>query len=524
MSKRREARLLLRDRSVDGLNGFEARGRADHRPAPTQLVDPIVFSPDDHRRRRAAARAFVHSIDGVILLLGVIAAWSVDSSTGWVSVLLAAVIAIALAVGAEEIPSRLTLSALDEVPRILSCAGVSLLVVAPVGLVTSTEGGLLLQAAATAVGLAVGRGWSYEVIRWARRRGMLLDRAAVVGAGEVGREVARILGDHPEFGVHVVGFIDRAPLHGGPALLGDVMEVEAILRRDAITRVIVAFGLRREPELVEVLRRLALLDAEVHVVPRFFDIGVAPVGPRVDDLWGIPLYHAPRGGRHRRSGSVKRLLDVLIAGTCLLLALPVLAVLAIAVRLSGPGGAIFRQPRTGQDGREFRLLKLRSLQARSEADELDPPPDEMNGHHLYVQAARRRDVDRRRTRVGEFARRTCLDELPQLWNVLMGDMSLVGPRPEEAHYARQFSESVPGYRDRHRMPVGLTGWAQVNGLRGQTSIAERTRFDNHYIEHWTFWRDVVILLRTAGAVSRSVTGRFDGHPALDLDGAWKDGR
>jgi lipopolysaccharide/colanic/teichoic acid biosynthesis glycosyltransferase len=140
---------------------------------------------------------------------------------------------------------------------------------------------------------------------------------------------------------------------------------------------------------------------------------------------------------------------------------------------------------------------------------------------LDVQAARRRDVESRRTSVGEFARRTSLDELPQLWNVLVGDMSLVGPRPEEVRYAQQFSKSVPGYADRHRLPMGLTGWAQVNGLRGPTSIAERARFDNQYIEHWSLWRDIVILLRTVGAVSRSIVGRLESPPALDLDGPWK---
>ena len=528
MSKRRETRLLSGGTHVDGLNGdgHRARARLERRAAPTR-AEPLVLThgdygltPDDHRRRRTTAGALVHATDGLVLLLGVIAVWSTASSPGWVGVLLAAVIAAALVAGGEAAPSRLTLSALDEVPRILSRVGVSLLVVAPVGLAIGAAGGMLIQAAGTAFGLAVGRGCTYGAIRWARRRGVLLDRAVIVGAGAVGMEVERVLRQHPEFGVRVVGYIDRLPLDGGPVPLGDVDELETIVRRQGITRVIVAFGLRREPELVEVLRRLARLDAEVHVVPRFFDIGVAPIGPRVDDLWGIPLYHAPRAGR-QRTWSVKRLIDVTIAGTCLLLTLPVLAVLALAVRVSGPGGALFRQPRTGRDGREFRLLKLRSLQPRSEPDEPEPPAGEMTDH-LYVQAARRRDVDSRRTRVGEFVRRTCLDELPQLWNVLVGDMSLVGPRPEEAHYARRFSESVPGYRDRHRLPVGLTGWAQVNGLRGQTSIAERARFDNQYIEHWSLWRDVVILLRTASAVSRSIIGRFDGRPAPDVDGPWKD--
>jgi exopolysaccharide biosynthesis polyprenyl glycosylphosphotransferase len=349
---------------------------------------------------------------------------------------------------------------------------------------------------------------------------MLLDRAVVVGAGVVGEEVARVFGAHPEFGVRVVGFIDGPSRNGGPPLLGDIAEVEAIVQRHGVRRVIVAFGLRREVELVEVLRRVALLDADVHVVPRFFDIGVAPVGRGVDDIWGIPLYHAPRAARRRRSWSVKRLLDVTFAGTCLMLTLPVLGLLAVAVRMSGPGGALFRQRRTGQDGREFHLLKLRSLRESSKPEEqLDA---EITGDHFEIQAARRRDVEHRSTRLGEFVRRTSLDELPQLWNVIVGEMSLVGPRPEEAEYAQRFSETVPGYRHRHRLAVGLTGWAQVNGLRGQTSIAERARFDNQYIEHWSLWRDVVIILRTAGLVTRSIVGRFDRPPMIDLDRTRED--
>jgi lipopolysaccharide/colanic/teichoic acid biosynthesis glycosyltransferase len=124
--------------------------------------------------------------------------------------------------------------------------------------------------------------------------------------------------------------------------------------------------------------------------------------------------------------------------------------------------------------------------------------------------------------MGDVVRRTSLDEVPQLWNVLVGEMSLVGPRPEEATFARRFARTVPGYGDRHRLPVGLTGWAQVNGLRGQTSIAERARFDNHYIEHWSLWRDVLIMLRTLGAVGRSITGRFEVQP-VDPPAATKEG-
>jgi lipopolysaccharide/colanic/teichoic acid biosynthesis glycosyltransferase len=193
----------------------------------------------------------------------------------------------------------------------------------------------------------------------------------------------------------------------------------------------------------------------------------------------------------------------------------VLLVLAVAIRISSPGRALFRQARTGRHG-EFQLLKLRSL--REPATASAPAGDAVAGtdDDLAIQAMRRRDVERRATLIGDFVRRTCLDEVPQLWNVVVGEMSLVGPRPEESRFAHQFEESVPGYKQRHRVPGGLTGWAQVNGLRGQTSIVERARFDNQYIEHWSLWSDVAIMLRTAGALGRSIIGRFESQPPTDV--------
>ncbi len=173
----------------------------------------------------------------------------------------------------------------------------------------------------------------------------------------------------------------------------------------------------------------------------------------------------------------------------------------------------FRQPRTGRDGEEFALLKVRSLRPPKPADGVGLEVVAGVEDDLDVQAARLRDVANRHTRVGDFLRRTCLDEIPQLWNVLVGEMSLVGPRPEEVRFVDHFSETIPGYGDRHRTPGGLTGWAQVNGLRGPTSIVERSRFDNRYIEDWTLWRDIVILMRTTGAVFRSISGRFI-HPTV----------
>ncbi|WP_225849765.1 exopolysaccharide biosynthesis polyprenyl glycosylphosphotransferase [Streptomyces sp. HPF1205] len=216
-----------------------------------------------------------------------------------------------------------------------------------------------------------------------------------------------------------------------------------------------------------------------------------PRWPRAAHLWGFachPLDPAPAPGGSRGGARIaKRTLDALAAAAALLVLAPVLLGCALAVRIGDGRGVLFRQERVGAGGRPFTLLKFRTLRPRDEHE-----------------AATRWSIadDRRMSAVGRFLRRTSLDELPQLWNVLRGDMSLVGPRPERPYFVRRFSQAHPGYQDRHRVPVGITGLAQVHGLRGDTSIADRARFDNHYIDTWSFWQDVVILLRTARSVFR----------------------
>jgi exopolysaccharide biosynthesis polyprenyl glycosylphosphotransferase len=184
---------------------------------------------------------------------------------------------------------------------------------------------------------------------------------------------------------------------------------------------------------------------------------------------------------------LKRLVDVLVSGLLLLLLLPVLVLLALAVRIDGGPGILFRQERVGVDGHTFNVLKFRSLK----------PVDEKESATTWNVSH-----DDRVSVIGRFLRKTSLDELPQLINILRGDMSLVGPRPERPHFVHQFRVAYPSYEARHRVPSGLTGWAQIHGLRGDTSIADRARFDNYYIENWSMWLDVKIVLRTISSVLR----------------------
>jgi lipopolysaccharide/colanic/teichoic acid biosynthesis glycosyltransferase len=208
----------------------------------------------------------------------------------------------------------------------------------------------------------------------------------------------------------------------------------------------------------------------------------------MDMVWGIPLVRMQRAAFRSLAWRLKRLFDLVVGLTALVLLSPVLAACALAVRMEVGAGILFRQERVGLDGRPFTLLKFTSLK----------PADDN-------EAATRWSVahDDRMGRVGRFLRRTSLDELPQLVNIVRGDMSLVGPRPERPVFVEEFTRRLPRYTARHRVPAGLTGAAQVNGLRGDTSIADRARFDNAYIENWSLWGDCKIMLRTAGQVLRA---------------------
>lgn len=347
-------------------------------------------------------------------------------------------------------------------------------------------------AALTAVALVLARCASNAVIRTARVRGYLREPALIVGAGRVGAELARALTDHREYGLDPVGFVDSVtPAESDLPVVGAVGDLGAILAQGRVRRLIVAFGPTREHELVQALRAAAQTSVDIHVVPRFYDVGGALDGPATDQVRGIPLVHLRPFAERSLSWWAKRTIDAVAAGVALLALAPLLAAVAVAVRLSSPGPVLFRQQRIGRHGRSFELLKFRSMRLNDDSDTQWTVRD-----------------DPRRTRLGTLLRRTSIDELPQLWNVLVGDMSLVGPRPERPHFVARYRDEVVGYGDRHRLPVGLTGLAQISGLRGDTSIAERAHLDNQYIEHWSLWRDVVILLRTVSTIVRdAATGR-----------------
>ena len=413
------------------------------------------------------------------------------------SLALPAVIASAAALGVFGLVglyrSRLTMSALDDVPRVLAgvlTAMIAMLVVTAAihrgQPVTFVAGSVTLFGAAAMGFIALARATAYLIVRVMRQRGISHD-TVVVGAGRVGQSVASLLQDHPEYGLSPIGFVDSRPLlhlvdYDLP-ILGGQAAIPYILRETGVRNVIIAFAAAREEAMIDVIRECDRLDCEIFVVPRMFE--VQHVSSDMDSVWGIPLIRLRRGAHRAFSWKLKRMFDVAASGLALLLLSPLMLMIALAVRLEGGPGVLFRQIRVGVDGQHFQLLKFRSLR----------PVDESESSTMWNISH-----DQRLGPVGRVLRKSSLDELPQLMNILRGDMSVVGPRPERPHFATQFRQVYPRYWARHRVPSGLTGWAQIHGLRGDTSISDRAKFDNYYVENWSLWLDVKIIVRTIGAV------------------------
>jgi exopolysaccharide biosynthesis polyprenyl glycosylphosphotransferase len=333
--------------------------------------------------------------------------------------------------------------------------------------------------AATIPLILIGRLISYQLAGLVRSRGYDLDDTLIVGTGPVGVEVARALRECPEFGLVPTGFVDRFDDEDLPLpIVGRPEHLPEILDRTGARHVILAFGAAGEAELVSIIRDCQDRTVQFYAVPRLFELGVSheDVGHEVD---GLPLVPVRRPGAASSTWRAKRAFDVVVSSLLLILASPLLLACAIGVKLSSRGPVFFRQVRIGIGGKPFEILKFRTMRVNDDS-----------ATRWCV------DDDDRVTRIGRFLRPSHLDELPQLFNVLRGEMSLVGPRPERPHFVEQFGSEIDGYHFRHRVPVGITGWAQVHGYWGDTSIETRVRLDNRYIENWSLWRDLVIGLRT----------------------------
>jgi exopolysaccharide biosynthesis polyprenyl glycosylphosphotransferase len=396
---------------------------------------------------------------------------------------------------------RVRVSVLDDAPALAGAISVAaMLVIVLQEVVTSTAGSSpIVVAWALAIGFAVaGRAGLAVSERRLRRRGSSTVPTLIVGAGVVGRQVAERLRNSPEYGLVPVGYVDSTPMQGdGNGLLpvlGTLAELPLVIRHSGIRHVIFAFTTETDESLVPYIRRCEALGVDVSIVPRFFESTTDRIAmERIGSLPLLGLRSAdPKGVLFRLKYGADR-----VVATILLAALaPLLLLIALAVKLTSRGPVLFGQRRVGRDGQAFDIYKFRSMR-------LTEDPESVTVLLKPGMAPGGVEGSDRRTPVGRFLRRTSLDELPQLLNVVRGEMSLIGPRPERPEFVAVFGRDLHRYDDRHRVKSGITGWAQVHGLRGQTSISDRVDWDNFYIENWSPWLDVRIMLMTIGAVFRT---------------------
>jgi exopolysaccharide biosynthesis polyprenyl glycosylphosphotransferase len=352
--------------------------------------------------------------------------------------------------------------------------------------------------------VSAGRIVLYVAQHWARAHRLVGKPVLILGAGLVGSQMARRLEAHPEYGLVPVGFLDSDPRTiaevGGRDMpvLGTVEDLDEVVHESGVRHLIVAFSSVADGRVSQLVQHCQELGVEVSVVPRMFDTINNRVG--YDTVGGLPLMSFTTVNPKGWQFALKHACDRVMAVTLLVVLAPLMLVTALAVKLTSSGPVLFRQRRVGRDGKPFDLYKFRSMRS--------PSPREASGPGSMAFLARDTapggvEGEDRRTPVGRVLRRCSLDELPQLINVLRGEMSMIGPRPERPEFVELFNDDVTRYGDRHRVKAGITGWAQVHGLRGQTSLAERVEWDNYYIANWSLGLDVKILALTAVALFRA---------------------
>lgn len=383
---------------------------------------------------------------------------------------------------------RRPISHLDELFKIISYQTLaSLLTVALLGLALNNfdpHRRFIIYAWAINIGLLTVSRSLHAQVQWrAQARGIGDDRVLLIGAGEVGQMLLQKIRLNPKLGYQVVGIVDNGRAINTYAfqdapVLGAIADIPQIIEKYNIDEVIIGLPESSHQELVGIISLCEREKVGIRVFPDVFQIMASEVG--IGDLGGLPLLTIRDVALRGWKLTLKRGIDFVFSGIALVVLSPFMLLTALLVKLESPGPVFYIQERMGMDARPFRIIKFRSM--RQDA--------EVGGAGWTV------EDDPRRTKLGSFMRRFNIDELPQLVNVFVGEMSLVGPRPERPVYVEQFRQIIPRYMDRHREKAGLTGWAQVNGLRGDTSIVERTKYDLWYIENWSLALDLKIILRT----------------------------
>ena len=318
--------------------------------------------------------------------------------------------------------------------------------------------------------------------RW--RAGVGLKRILVAGSGDLGRLVADKILEHRELGYQIIGFVDDRPAgdhlgYRGLPLLGTLDEAAEITVRESVDHLYVALPPEQHVRMLELLDSTSREMVDVKVVPDLLQ--VIALRARLEDLDGVPVINVNDIPLQGFNSALKRALDIVISSVGLVVLAVPIGVLALLVKLTSRGPVFYHQERMGLDGKSFTIVKFRSM--HDDAERKTGPVWAVPG-------------DLRITAFGRFLRRSNLDELPQLWNVLRGDMSIVGPRPERPHFVEQFKHRIPQYMLRHKVKAGLTGWAQVNGWRGNTPLEKRIEYDLYYIENWSVRLDLKIMWLT----------------------------
>jgi exopolysaccharide biosynthesis polyprenyl glycosylphosphotransferase len=405
---------------------------------------------------------------------------------------------------------RLRTSVFDDVRVVLTTSALAAMVTLCVRAFFTTDPAVAQQGARlwafAAVFVAAGRVTYYRNERSARRAGELLKPTLIIGAGRVGRLTAKRLLAMPQLGLEPIGFLDKDPLAPAPVtenglvlpVLGASWDLENVVRRYEVEHVIITFSTAPNDVLLRLFRRCEQLGLAVSMVPRLYELTTHRVS--VEHLGGLPLVTAHPSDPRGLQFALKYIVDRILSTALIVVLSPLLLTAAIATYVSLGRPIFFRQRRVGRDGVEFDMLKFRTMRGapeeRGEADaewakqQLEGSPAPAGGTASSELA----------TPVGMLLRRFAIDELPQLFNVLLGHMSIVGPRPERVHYVRRFEQNIYRYGDRHRVKSGITGWAQANGLRGNTSLADRVEWDNYYIENFSLWLDLKIVLMTFAAI------------------------
>ncbi len=472
-------------------------GLGEGHVAGASLLSRLIL-PRTWIRLRALIDVVVLCCAASIALLG---AHEPVSASSRLTGLLFPLVVFAILQFQEDRERRLSASVLDSGIQVLAVVSVASMLAIVLGTILGGAHAVALALRLWVFGvvyLGVTRMVLLSVRQQLMRSRALATPTVVVGAGIVGERVVRHLLTEARYGLRPVGFVDSSPLGStshSPAtsvpVLGGLDGLEQVLQSTGARRVILAFSAEPDRVLVEKVRVCAQQGVEVSLVPRLYE----SINERstLDHLGGLPLLSLRPTNPHGWQFAVKHALGRGLALLTLLALAPLMLALALAVRMSSPGPVLFRQQRVGRDGHTFDLLKLRTMR------ELETPPgfQPESGHAPGGVEG----VDRR-TPIGTWLRRTSLDELPQFFNVLRGDMTIVGPRPERPEYVALFTQDVERYEDRHRVKSGITGWAQVKGLRGQTSIADRVEWDNYYIQNWSLRLDLRIIAMTVTEVLR----------------------